>query len=81
MVYSKKPIVLDGWEDFDHEEMIDTNHSAIILTTGEVLSVQPNGTTQTRPAGTFGAYEVAERDGKLRIYTPNGNIWIFVVTG
>lgn len=81
MVYTSEPINIKGWKDFNREEMIDSNHSAIILNSGEVLSIQPDGSQQTRPAGTYGAYEVAERDGKLRIYTPGGNIWMFAVAG
>ncbi len=78
-VYSLEPINIKGWKNFNHEEMIDDTHSAIVFDNGEVMSVQPNGTIETRPAGTFGAYEVARREGSLRFYTPDDSLWIFVV--
>lgn len=79
MVYSSTPINIQGWKNFDHEEMIDSTHSAIILSTGEVLSVQPDGKYETRPAGSFGAYEVAKREGRLRVYTPGDSLWIIAI--
>jgi len=81
MVVTSKPLNVPDWTNISHEEMIDATHSAIIYDTGEVMSVQPNGDVERRPAGTYGAYEVAERNGIMRIYTPMANIWIFAVTG
>lgn len=40
--------------------------------TGEVLSVQPDGSWQTRPKGTAGPYERAFLDGGLLTYCPDG---------
>ena len=39
---------------------------------GEVLSVQPDGTFQRRPAGTSGAYERATLVPQGLIYCPDG---------
>ena len=39
---------------------------------GDVLSVQPDGSLQTRPAGTNGPYELAVVDGSAVVYNPRG---------
>ena len=41
-------------------------------TTGAVLSVQPDGSWQTRPAGTAGPYETAGLNGNVLTYCPDG---------
>jgi hypothetical protein len=48
---------------------------------GTVLSVQPNGAFQSRPAGTAGPYEVAEQSGDKLIYRPNGVIYVVATVG
>ena len=40
--------------------------------TQEVLSVQPDGTWQTRPKGTAGPFELAAVNGNALVYNPNG---------
>lgn len=37
---------------------------------GTVVSCQPDGTLDTRPKGTAGAYELATRDGLTVTYRP-----------
>src|SRR5262245_19585913 len=39
---------------------------------GDVLSVQPDGTLQTRAAGTTGAFEIAAKSGGFLVYAPKG---------
>jgi hypothetical protein len=50
----------------------DTVTLTINETTKEVLSVQPDGTWQTRPAGTAGPYERAGLNGNTLAYCPIG---------
>lgn len=40
---------------------------------GTVDSVQPDGSLQTRPAGTAGAYELCAVTGNTRWYCPDGS--------
>ena len=40
---------------------------------GTVDSVQPDGTLQTRPAGTAGPYELCSVSGSFRFYCPRGD--------
>lgn len=42
----------------------------VSFTGGSVMSVQPDGTVQVRPAFTHGPYEKAVRDGNLLIFHP-----------
>lgn len=44
----------------------------INATTGEVLSVQPGGTFQTRPKGTAGPYERCGLNGNALVFCPEG---------
>lgn len=44
----------------------------INASTEEVLSVQPDGSFQTRPKGTAGAYERANLAGNVLVYCPDG---------
>lgn len=41
-------------------------------TDGAVLSVQPDGSWQTRPAGTAGPYELCGLNGNTLVYCPDG---------
>jgi hypothetical protein len=81
-------------EILNTEQLIDVGNSEFVTTIGEcwdllrddgtpnragdVLSVQEDGTLQTRPAGTDGPFERAKPDdedlarAKLLIYRPNG---------
>ncbi len=42
------------------------------LTDGTVLSCQPDGSFQTRPAGTAGPYELCTVNGGYLTFNPNG---------
>jgi hypothetical protein len=44
---------------------------------GDVMSVQPDGTIQARPAGSRGAYELAKPSGNWLVYRPinGGRCW------
>lgn len=83
MVYSNRPIELDPTRFLDAGGSQEVWPSYAILTRpdGLVLSVQPNGGYETRPAGTAGEYEVAEVVGDKRIYRPAGAIWVVWVIG
>lgn len=53
-------------------------------TAGGIISVQPNGSVETRDPGTFGPYETAGRMGDLFVYCPDGKAvysfrWVNVV--
>lgn len=41
-----------------------------------VLSVQPDGTYQTRSCDAIGAWESARRIGDKLIYESGGNVWV-----
>lgn len=45
-----------------------------------VLSVQPDGSFQTRPKTAIGEYEIARRDGNILIYHPGGNTYAVPIT-
>lgn len=45
---------------------------------GTVVSIQPDGTRQTRPAGTAGPWELCTIQGALAVYEPNpGVVWFY----
>lgn len=46
--------------------------NVVSLLDGRVLSIQPNGRVEVRPAGTQGAYEVPRFSGDLAIYEQSG---------
>ena len=45
---------------------------------GQVLSCQPDGTFQLRPAGTSGAYEQVAINGNVAVYNPAGAVFAFL---
>lgn len=45
---------------------------------GESISVQEDGSIQTRPVGTHGPWEVCTRDGAILIYEVEGTTFVFV---
>lgn len=54
--------------------------TALSFPSGDLLSVQPNGAVQTRPAGQIGAWELGVIDGGVISYTPDpstGHAWVF----
>jgi hypothetical protein len=44
---------------------------------GTVISCQPDGTLQSRPNGTAGAYELCNINGNLVVYNPVGVPYFF----
>jgi len=50
----------------------ETLVTVTVIGSGEVLSVQPDGSIQTRPSGSAGPYEVALLDRDRLIYAPLG---------
>jgi hypothetical protein len=81
MVYSNRPLFKDpsGWLD---GTLVSVDGGVVVsLPSGEVLSVQPDGSYQTRPAGTAGEYEVAERAGTDLIFRPGGQIHVVATRG
>lgn len=44
---------------------------------GLVVSVQPDGSLETRPAGTDGAWEQCTIDGGIAVYAGTGKAWPF----
>jgi hypothetical protein len=83
VVYSNRPINLDSGGFLEAGESLEVWPGFAVLTRpdGQVLSVQPNGGYETRPAGTAGEYEVAEVAGDKRIYRPAGQIHVVWVIG
>ena len=41
---------------------------------GSVMSVQADGSIQTRPAGTAGPYECAQLSGNMLVFNPTGQV-------
>ena len=54
--------------------LIDIGDGMVVveLPDGTILSVQPDGRQETRPAGTRGVYERAIVSGQMLIYCPDG---------
>lgn len=62
----------------DHlNQQADNGTVTVSLTDGTVLSIQPDGSQQTRPAGTAGPWEIARINGNVLIYSPDGNPYAF----
>lgn len=59
---------------YDVAELNDLGNGmyTVSYSNGEVLSVQPDGRFERRPAGAAGSYEVATMDVKGLIYCPDG---------
>lgn len=72
MVYTNRPLgmnytgVLPGTKTPVEGGVVVTNPDST------VLSVQPGGQYESRPAGTAGPYEVAQDAGAAVIYCPDG---------
>jgi len=83
MIYANRPLFVSptGWLP---GTLQPSTHYAgrwrIILPDGTVLSVQPDvqAEYQSRPAGTDGPYEAAQRVGDKLVYTPAPG-WIWVI--
>jgi hypothetical protein len=46
---------------------------------GSVLSVQPDGSIEKRPAGTSGEYETWEPEGNKAVFRPQGKCWVLLL--
>lgn len=57
--------------------LLENGRVTVILPNDEVMSVQPEGQVETRPAGTQGAWEQAELCGDLLIFTPTTRSFAF----
>ena len=81
MVYSNRPLFHDptGWLDGTLNRV--DGGVTVSNPDGTVLSVQPNGTFETRPGGTAGPYEVAQQSGQDLIFRPAGNIHVVATRG
>ena len=56
------------------------NGTAIVVNgDGTVVSVQPDGSVQSRPAGTAGPYETATVVGDKLVYHSGGHIYAFAL--
>lgn len=44
-----------------------------------VLSVQPNGTFETRPRTAIGAWETAKKVGNKLVYKPDGKVYVLAL--
>jgi hypothetical protein len=81
MVYSDRPVLKNPLNWLEGTLVSVDGGVVITLPSGEVLSVQPDGSYQTRPAGTTGEYEVAERAGTDLIFRPGGQIHVVATRG
>lgn len=55
--------------------------TVLSLPSGELISVQPNGDVQTRPANQVGAWELGVMDGGVITYTPDASTGVGFVFG
>lgn len=82
MVYSNRPLFRDP-SDFLPGSINKVDGGVTVsLPNGNVLSVQPNGDYQERPAGAAGDYERAQQAGDKLIYTPTPNkVYVIATVG
>lgn len=78
MVYSNRPLFMNptGWLPGSLNP-----DGTVSLPSGEVLSVQPDGSYQARPPGTAGPWETAQRAGDKLVYTSGGGIFVLAMVG
>jgi hypothetical protein len=81
MIYSDRPVLKNPLNWLEGTLVSVDGGVVITLPSGEVLSVQPDGSYQARPAGTAGEYEVAERAGTDLIFRPGGQIHVVATRG
>lgn len=81
MVYSNRPLFRDP-SGFLPGSINHVDGGVTISTAdGAVLSVQPDGSYQTRPAGTAGPYELAQQAGDKLIYSPDDHVFVIATVG
>lgn len=72
MIFSNRPLFYtpsaDGWREGTINPV--PGGVTVVNPDGTVLSVQPDGRFESRPAGTAGSYEVAIVDGSDLVYNP-----------
>lgn len=61
--------------------LVNETNGVLSLPSGELISVQPNGAVQTRPAGQAGPWEQGVIDGGVITYTPDPASGIAYVFG
>ena len=66
--------------EIDHLASQPGGQVTAVFADGSVLSVQPDGTQQKRPAGTAGPYELAKVSGTVIVYRPiPGKVFVFAL--
>ncbi len=77
-IFGLSPIVPLGAVNLAQTVQLDGTVTLSDVGSGVVISVQPDGTIQTRPPGSNGPYERCAIDGNLAIYCPDGiHQWAF----
>lgn len=76
---SKTPLEISTEEIKSINSQSDGSVTLTIDDAGNVLSVQPDGSFQTRPKGTAGAYEKARISGNFVIYKPADKSYVFAL--
>ena len=74
MAISTTPLT-KGVTDFFRVKAVNTQPNGLVTISfadDQVMSVQPGGSVETRPAGTAGVYEVAYLDGQVVTFCPDG---------
>lgn len=61
--------------------LVNETNGVLSLQSGQLISVQPNGAVQTRPAGQVGPWEQGVIDGGVITYTPDPASGIAYVFG
>lgn len=82
MIYSNCPYFMNptGWLSGSINKLSD-GFITIINLDGTVLSVQPDGSYQSRPSGTAGPYEIGRVEGDKLVYTPGGVSYVIATVG
>jgi hypothetical protein len=74
---SKRPLDVGPFLLIDHLNRKPDGTVTASLASGEVVSIQPDGRTETRPEGTEGPWERGTLAGDKVIYNSAGNIYVF----
>lgn len=80
MLFSDRPLFRNplGWKE---GSILKVDGGVVVsLPDGAVLSVQPDGSYEERPAGTAGPYEVAQVSGDKLVYNP-GAFYVVATVG
>jgi hypothetical protein len=72
IIYADRPFFHPAtmWLEGTMDVVDDDGRVVVTLPSGEVLSIQPDGSYGTRPAGTTGPYEVARQVGEKLVFHP-----------